>query len=276
MHTELIKQHYDEVIAPHYDLDPQSVIHDSLVKAIAQLRPYFEELRDSASDPAFDLLDIGMGTGLFLEKLRANCSVRIQPFGIDLSEKMIDIARTRIPDLVAEVGDAANLDEHFPSESFEVIATHYITGFVPLKVLGPSILKRLQPGGVWSLVGGTKAGFPALREKAQAKSLRWLFGGRSIQVDDLVCNPADLPDALRTLRECGFEIVRSESFTPQLRFSDLNEFLEFAYWGGWLTPFVESLGLHKARRVVRALLNKLVFPIEDHHSIAIVLARKPL
>ena len=37
--------------------------------------------------------------------------------------------------------------------------------------------------------------------------------------------------------------------------------MEFAYRGGWLTPLIESLGLHKAGVVKRWLLNRLVFPV---------------
>src|SRR5262245_42757079 len=110
MHIKLIQRHYDEVIAPYYDLDPQSIISDSLDVAIAQILdwlPAGEELRP------LKVLDLGMGTGRFLEKLRARTSREIQPFGLDLSEKMISIARDRIPDLVAVVDDAANMDAHF-------------------------------------------------------------------------------------------------------------------------------------------------------------------
>ena len=37
MQIELIQRHYDEVIAPHYDLDPQSVLRDSIARALEQI-----------------------------------------------------------------------------------------------------------------------------------------------------------------------------------------------------------------------------------------------
>ena len=79
---------------------------------------------------------------------------------------MVDTARKRIPDLVAEVDDAANLDAHFPNQSFDLVCTHFITGFVPLRTLAPKIWDRLKEGGYWSFVGGTMAGFPNLQAKA--------------------------------------------------------------------------------------------------------------
>jgi SAM-dependent methyltransferase len=270
MQASLIQRHYDEVIAPHYDLDPQSVLGDSLDRAIAQIARQF----GGAGRRRLQVLDIGMGTGRFLEKLKTDAGLRIQPFGVDLSEKMVHYARARIPDLVAAVEDAANLDECFPAQSFDLISTHFVTGFVPVGLLAPKIWSRLADGGYWSFVGGTKAGFPELQNMASAKNLKWLFGGKSLNVDERVNNPSGPEEVVQTLEENGFFIRACEVFTPEVYFADLKEFLEFGYYGGWLTPFIEALGLHKARPMVRLLLNKLVFPVRDHHNIAIVLAQK--
>jgi hypothetical protein len=63
-------------------------------------------------------------------------------------------------------------------------------------------------------------------------------------------------------------------FCPPLDFSSLEDFLEFAYYGGWLTPFVERLGLHQARPALRAICNGLFFPVHDHHRVVLALAQK--
>jgi SAM-dependent methyltransferase len=271
MQTNPIQRHYDEVIAPHYDRDPQSVIGDSLDRALAQIR---KQQVKAADRKRLQVLDIGMGTGRFLEMLSARSRLPIQPFGLDLSAKMVEAAGLRIPDLVAVVDDAANLDIYFQSQSFDLIATHFVTGFVPLEVLAPKIWDRLGPDGYWSFIGGTKAGFPELRRKASAKNFKWLLRGKSIDVDEIVSNPADQEEVIGTLEQNGFAIRECETFSPALHFANFKEFMEFGYWGGWLTPFIEALGLHKARPMFRMLVNALVFPVEDHHSIEIVLAQK--
>src|SRR5262249_26751822 len=107
MHTHVIQRQYDEVIAPHYDADPQSAIGDSLDRAVAQLR---EQPRVREGATALRVLDLGMGTGRFLTKLAAQVNRPLQPTGLDLSERMVAIARGRVPDLVAVVDDARNLD----------------------------------------------------------------------------------------------------------------------------------------------------------------------
>jgi SAM-dependent methyltransferase len=269
--TQTIQRQYDEVIAPHYDLDPQAVTGISLERAAEQTRRR-QVLGDGAE--TLKVLDVGVGTGVFLAKMQALGGERVQPFGLDLSEKMVAIARRRVPDLEAAVDDAANLDRHFPNESFQLICTHFLTGFVPLKVLAPKIWSRLRDGGYWSFVGGTKTGFPVLQAKAGAKPLKWLFGGRTLMIDDIVCNPADRAEVVRTLENAGFAVRTCETFKPELYFKKFQDFMDFAYRGGWLTPFIETLGLHKARAMTRLMLNLFFFPVHDHHCIEIVLAQK--
>jgi SAM-dependent methyltransferase len=271
MQTDVIQRQYDEIIASHYDFDPQSVIGDSLDRAIQQINR-FEDLDGERS--RLRVLDLGLGTGRFLEKLRAYAGNRVQPFGLDISRQMIDIACTRIPDLVSAVADVAKMDAHFQGRMFDLAATHFITGFVPLRVLAPKVAGKLQPGGLWSFVGGTRGGFPVLQKKAQAKLARILFRLKTLDLDDFVCNPADEREVVETLQRHGFTLRACETFRPPVRFRNLEEFLEFAYYGGWLTPFVESFGIHRAPPMLRTLWDKFFFPVNDHHSVVIALAEK--
>ena len=267
---QTIQRQYDEVIAPHYDQDPQSVTGPSLERAAAQIRD--ESLLEGHAP--LRVLDLGVGTGTFLARLKALGGENVLPFGLDLSEKMIDLARVKVPDIVAEVGDAADLDSHFPGQSFDLICTHFVTGFVPMKELAPMIRARLDEGGCWSFVGGTRAGFPTLQAKANGKLVRWLYGGKTLSVDAVVCNPAGREEVVQTLTGNGFEVRASDTFEPPLYFRNLQGFMDFAYRGGWLTPFIETLGLQRAGWMSRVMLNLFFFPVADHHSIEIHLARK--
>jgi len=270
MQTSTIQRQYDEVIAHHYDRDPHRVIARSLDRALEQL---MWPGRLAHHDDLLRVLDLGVGTGAFLNRLREQVG-RIRPYGIDISEKMIDIARNRLPDLEAEVDDAAHLDRHFVGEQFDVVCTHFVTGFVPARVLAPMIHGRLAPGGFWSIVGGTKEGFPILRQKAQGRLTRCLLGGRTPNVQEMVVYPADRRELTSVLIDHDMAIVAAETFHPAVLFKNFADFMNFAYYGGWLTPFIESLGLHQANAVLRTTLNTFFFPVRDHHSIEIVLAQK--
>jgi SAM-dependent methyltransferase len=272
MSTATIHRVYNDVVAANYDRDPQGVTRRSLDIAVRQLHE--QDLFGPTKEP-LRVFDVGMGTGLFLGKLRELAADQIAPFGLDLAENMVENARRKIPGLVAVVGDAAELDIYFPGQSFECICTHFVTGYVPMHVLAPAIANRLEEGGYWSMIGGTKAAYPALQARGSSKLLRWLSGVGSRQMDDTVLNPADLREVVDTMEAQGLEICAAETFEPTLEFQDFDQFMEFAYQGGWLTPLVETIGLHRAGPVKRWLFNHLVFPIRDSHHIVIALGRKP-
>jgi SAM-dependent methyltransferase len=271
MSTETIHRAYNDVVSPYYDLDPQGVIGRSLDCAVRHLQ---KEARLGATDEPFCVLDIGMGTGLFLGKLRDVAGKQIVPFGLDLAENMVENAHRRIPDLSAVVGDAALVGTYFPGQRFDCICTHFITGYVPMRVLAPQIASRLKAGGYWSLVGGTKSAYPGMQAKGNSKLLRWLSGAGARKVDETVLNPAGLEEVADNMVPHGFELCAGETFEPTLEFNDFDQFMQFAYRGGWLTPLIESLGLHKAGAVKRWLLDRLIFPVRDSHNIVIALGRK--
>jgi len=267
-----IQRQYDEVIAPHYDRDPLSVTTTSLMRALDQLA---REDCLSGILPPMDVLDVGIGTGLFYERLRQLAGRDIRPYGLDISRQMIDVARNRVPDLVAAIDDAANIGSHFEETAFDLICTHFVTGFVPLVELAPAIFSKLKPGGYWSFVGGTSHGFPELQRVAGSPLIRLLFRGRSLDPGALK-TPLNQQEVTGRLREHSFEVCAAETFEPPLEFRNFDEFMVFAWRGGWLTPFIEELGLQNAGGMLRGLLNRFVFPVHDCHRVAIVLARKPL
>jgi SAM-dependent methyltransferase len=265
-----IQRQYDDVIAGQYDRDPQSTTGNSLDRAIDQLSA--EGLLSEVL-PAMRVLDIGMGTGMFLEKLRRKSPRAIEPFGIDVSRQMLTIATAKLPDLTAMVDDGINLNQHFRQESFDLIATHFVTGFVPITRIAPQIHEKLVPGGIWSFVGGTTAGYPVLQRRAAHPLLKLFFGHGSLSLQDQIC-PADEQDIARAMLSNGFELLTLDTYEPELRFPNFDSFMEYAYHGGWLTPFIEQIGLHKAKKWQQAILNQLVFPVVDHHRIAFAVARK--
>ena len=270
MESNIIQSQYNEVIAPHYDQDPQSVIGRSLDQAIEQIR---RQPHLTGDGTAQKVLDLGMGTGKFFEKLKSHTG-HLQPYGIDLSEKMIAIAapgyRNSRPLLMMR------------RILMPILAPNRLTSFARIsspalfrsRCWRPKIRSRLADGGYWSLIGGTRAGFPTLQKKAQLPGMRWLFGRRTLNVDHHVCNPADHTEVVQTLESSAFVVRECQTFTPRVDFRNLNEFMDFAYYAGWLAPFIQALGLHRARAIVRAILNVFFFPVQDHHSIEIVLAQK--
>ena len=100
------------------------------------------------------------------------------------------------------------------------------------------------------------------------------FGGRRVDLSDLR-TPADQAAVTRTFESAEFEVREAETLKLPLHFETFDNFMDFAYRGSWLTPFIEDLGLHHAGYVVRSILNRFVFPMSDHHAVVVGLARKP-
>lgn len=267
-----IQRQYNEVIAANYDCDPQFVTNRALNRALAHVE---QESLLRAELPTMSLFDVGMGTGLFSDKLLKKSEREIIPYGLDVSEKMIEIAQSRIPQLRAVIDDAANIDRHFTDESFDLICTHFITGFVPIDHLAPRIWSKLKPGGYWSFVGAVTSAYPELQRKANSPLIRMFYRGRNSEKKKLI-TPNDCGAVTSCFERHAFETCSIELFEPELIFNDFEDFMEYAYRGGWLTPFVEHLGLQKVKPLTKRLLTSLLFPIHDKHRIAIGLARRPL
>jgi SAM-dependent methyltransferase len=272
MQAAEIQKQYDHVIASQYDRDPQNTTGMTLDRAIDHLRA--EGVLESLLPP-MRVLDVGMGTGMFLQKLRNISPRQMEPAGLDISSQMAAIAKQKLPDLNVAIDDGANLHRHFDGEQFDLIATHFVTGFVEIHKLADNILQKLVPGGYWSFVGGTTRGYPELQRRSQHPLLRFLYGGHGPSLEGMIC-PQDQEQIASVLRQAGFLITQIETFRPELKFPDFDAFIEYGYHGGWLTPFIEEIGLHRARKWQRALLNRIVFPVTDHHSIVLAVARRPL
>ncbi|MCA9072853.1 MAG: class I SAM-dependent methyltransferase [Planctomycetaceae bacterium] len=273
MLTETVRRHYDDIIASNYDVDPQGITGKCQDFAIEQLQgtnafaPGLPNLR---------VLDLGMGTGMFLSKLRHSSARQIDPYGLDLSENMAAQAKRKHPDLQVVVDDAACFDDHFPGQTFDLICTHFITGFVPLSHLILRIWDRLSPGGYWSFLGATKSAYPALQNIANGKLVKRLFGASDGDIVETGHSPDNLEQAQSEIEQKGFEICDSKDFRPELIFANFEAFMEYAYYGGWLTPYVEGLGLQQIGWPMKKLVNLLIFPLQDYHHVAAVVARKPI
>ena len=147
-----------------------------------------------------------MGTGLFLGKLKELAGDQIVPFGLDLAENMVENARKRMPDLAAVVGDAAQLDTTSRVNSSIAFARILSRDTCRCACSGPRSPAGSRPGGYWSLVGGTKAAYPALQAKGDSRAHSLADRRGSRKMDDTVLNPANLQEVADTMAAHGFEV----------------------------------------------------------------------
>lgn len=84
-----------------------------------QIPSYEAALRQVGFEPGQRVLDVGCGVGAFLQLVAERGG---EPFGIDASEALISLARTRLPDADLRVGEMEDLP--FPDDTFDLV-----TGF---------------------------------------------------------------------------------------------------------------------------------------------------
>ena len=105
---DIVREGYDK-IAEQYDG------YGSHFSNEAELNEFMSFVK-----PGGHVLDAGCGTGL---KARALVDGGYQVTGIDISQKMLDLAKHRVPEATCEVGDMTALE--FEEDSFDGVVSTY-------------------------------------------------------------------------------------------------------------------------------------------------------
>lgn len=252
-----IGQLYDQAIADHYDQDEFGLLAGGRGTAFRQLEAHL------AGRLATDVLDLAAGTGESLLAIRALLpDARLH--GIDLSEKMLAIAREKIA-FSAIHDDVAHADRHLAPESVDVILMHYLTTFVDGRRVVADTARLLRPDGLYSIISTTYQAFP----RALALG-RQLLSEEAIR--EMVPSPRSGDELAGFLSDAGLEVVAIDSFEKALRFDSFQGFYGWGMRSGFFT--------HVFERLDPALLTQVsamegLFPLEDRYTASIVLARKP-
>ena len=181
--SEIIKKGYD-IIAPRYILDRDQFKNDK----------YLEKL-DALLKPASAILDLGCGDGKPVDKFLVDRGHRVT--GIDISSKMIELAKRRVPEAKYLVRDISELKReeyrvdavvsfysiiHIPKENHRELFTK-INSFLPeggliLLTLGKEENEEIGDFyGVemyWSHYGPEKS--REIIEEAGLLPRRWQYG----------------------------------------------------------------------------------------------------
>ena len=147
------------------------------------------------------ILDLGSGPGINAEYMHSR---NFQVIGIDLSEKMVEYARSRYPDIDFRLADMAKLP--FTAETFGGILASYSLIHLRKEMI-PSVLAKLyeilKQGGIIYL------------SVQSGNSMQGLFSHPVIPGDQVFLNIFAKEEICGLLSGCGFEIVSQYEKPPQ-------------------------------------------------------------
>lgn len=115
---------------------------------------FIDKIQDfiSTVNPKGKVLDLGCGSGYITKYMADN---NLQPTGIDFSEKMIEIAKNRYPNLPFFQMDIANIEQIFDEDSFDGLLAIYTLYFIPKEQIDSvleSLSKILKDGASFFMV----------------------------------------------------------------------------------------------------------------------------
>jgi ubiquinone/menaquinone biosynthesis C-methylase UbiE len=218
---EKIQQHYDaiaNIYDTHYDLYRGKCYHTHISRHLMQALP-----------KSAYLLDIGCGTGLFIEKYTM---VGGSAVGIDLSRRMIDRARERCAGSDFTIGTGETVP--FSDNTFDAVSSLLVFSYLrdPPSMLTEAY-RVLKPGGTIAVCTlGKKLvtrGIPALYVLSEKMKVRHVvmkdFGERYYDEDEMA----------RFFYDAGFSDIRT-SWCSFAHIDMINPLFRFARR---VEPFVE-------------------------------------
>ncbi|MFW9888193.1 MAG: class I SAM-dependent methyltransferase [Candidatus Thorarchaeota archaeon] len=142
--------------------NPKDIVRDGYDNIASQYDAYRDPFNNEAElselmslvEPSGHILDAGCGSGVVSRALIDN---GFQVTGIDISQKMIGIARQRIPDAEFIVGDMTALE--FDNETFDGIVSTYAVFHIPRTMhfsLFQDFHRLLKKGGALLFSIGSK------------------------------------------------------------------------------------------------------------------------
>lgn len=251
-----IGQLYDQAIASTYDHDEWGLLSGGRALAFQQIAAHL------SAGQVHSVLDLAVGTGESLVEMKKQFPDAAL-HGIDLSEEMLRIARTKLAfDAVHD--DVANVGKHFFSNSMNLVLMHFLTTFVDGAAVVADTAKLLQKGGYYSIVSSTFEAFPRIYALA-----RTIFPEEFIRSTNPAPENAEMVAAFCT--GAGLELVAVERFTKTVRFADFKAFYDFGMNSGFFTHVLSHLDEAQLAGLSRM---ENVFPLEDQYCSSVVLARK--
>lgn len=270
-----LKAMYNQ-IANHYAIaDRFGAIRDSHQCAIGQIKRAHLGLR-----PKYKVLDLGVGSGSFLQLLHEDMP-QAEFTGIDISSEMLAHAKQLLPlkTIEASATDASN---YLPHHSQDLILAHFINAYIPISTLFKQAKILTRANGYFSLITTTYESFPVAQKQladfiASDSMLSSIVGHYYKAIVKNTTVAAGEEELLQAFATHHFHIVEHQRLHIPVELNNIDELARFGIEGTW---FLNSLAIRMLpknfllQRLKRLFNRIFTFPYHDTHIIDVVLAKK--
>ena len=238
---------YDEQVASTYDRDDFGLLRG--VRALAVAHIISSGLPQDAT-----ILDLGAGTGESLVAIR-DAFPRGRFIGIDLSERMLAIAREKMP-IETYVDDACRADAHVEAGGVDLVLAHFLTSFVDRRRLFEVARRTMRTGGLLSVASTTLQAMARLRAGVAAQ----------LGLEPTIASVAPgVPNAdvlVQELTDTGFVVTAIDTYRQHVAFETAGACLEWGMTSGFFTQAVALLGAERVNALVQV---PGYFPMQDEY-----------
>lgn len=253
--TKTIENLYNNAIADNYDRDRFKLLSDSYQVALRQIQ------NNSEKKQITTILDLALETGVMLTELK-KIFPRAKLSGIDISEKMIAIARKKI-EVCAFHDDARNIGKYIAQNSTDLILVHFLLAYIAPETIIEEVAKLLNLGGLCSIATSTYQSFPNLQMLASK-----FLTPKELSLAQVPQNPDAL---ISLLNSFGLKIISTNIFKKKVNFANFNEAYNWGINSGWFTQYLVNFSPNKID-TISAMPD--IFPLEDEFQATIILAKK--
>lgn len=230
--------------------------------------------------PGYKVLDLGVGNGAFLQKLKPHMPLA-EFTGIDISKEMLMHAEETLPLKTIECS-ATHASQHLPLHSQDLVLAHFINAYIPIHALFSQADLLTSPEGHFSLITTTYDSFPVAQQQlaefiAQDSFVSSIVGHyykAIVRSSTVATNEEEL---IQSFDKHQFHIVDHQRLHIPISLNNVDELALFGIEGTW---FLNSLSIRMLpknfliQRLKRLFNRIFTFPYQDTHIIDVILAKK--
>lgn len=272
------EKHYD-MVANHYSkADRFGSLELSHLCALKQI----EQEQIGAHRDHYKILDLGVGDGLFLNKL-AKLIPHAELTGIDLSLEMLKKAKQTI-DFHDIHGNSKEAYKLLPLHTQDLVIAHFINAYMPIDTLLQQAKWMSKANGYFSYITSTYESFPLSQTQlaefvAEDKIISSIVGHYYKKIVENTPVASGIEELMQQMHKFGFEVIQHERLTIPIYFEHIDDMVDFGIKGGWfvntLTAGPSQLPKQFILERIKRFFNKIFhFPYHDEQMIDVILARK--